>query len=281
MKNYKTYLCALLLSGTLMLTGCALPPKKEVEVPPEQTLEQTEVQGEELTHADPTEIPLVRPTVVPEPEPEPIKTQYVRITADGVRLRAAAGANGSVLGTAQKDTLYPLVAQKGAWVQTHYQNQTAFVSAAYTQTVAMEAASDRIESVIAQGARLLGTPYVYGATRYMDGQGHLLSGFTVGKFDCSSLMQYVFKKGAGVNLDVTTRTQVVQGVEVPRQNLNRGDLLFFTNASRVNKTGIERVGHVALWLGDGYILHTASDFAKIEKITQARWNYFICARRVV
>lgn len=94
-------------------------------------------------------------------------------------------------------------------------------------------------------------------------------------------MQYIFLYGGGVLLDVTTRTQVVQGTPVARKDIQRGDLLFFTNSSRYDKEGVERIGHVALYLGDNYILHTASDYARAEQITQARWNYYITARRVL
>ena len=109
-----------------------------------------------------------------------------------------------------------------------------------------------------------------------------LRGFSVSAFDCSSLMQYIFYLGAdGVLLGVTTRNQVLQGEAVKKTDLQRGDLMFFTNASRYNKVGVERIGHVALYLGDNLILHTASDYAKIEKISSTRWSYFIEARRMV
>jgi peptidoglycan endopeptidase LytE len=101
----------------------------------------------------------------------------------------------------------------------------------------------------------------------------------VNKFDCSSLVQYAYYQGAGELLDVTTRTQVVQGKYVKKSELKRGDCIYFTNESRQYKTGIERVGHVAIYLGDDYILHTASDYARIEKMTAYRWNFYIEARR--
>jgi cell wall-associated NlpC family hydrolase len=120
---------------------------------------------------------------------------------------------------------------------------------------------------------------VYGAVRLHNGKGKLLSGFTAQKFDCSSLIQYIFYKGSGTLLDVTTRTQVKQGKAVKSGDLQRGDCLFFTNEDRQYNTGIERVGHVALYLGDNYILHTASDYARIEQISAKRWKFFIEARR--
>ena len=93
-------------------------------------------------------------------------------------------------------------------------------------------------------------------------------------------MQYIFYYGADEILQVNTRTQVGQGKSVEKAALERGDLLFFTNASRYYKTGTERIGHVALYLGDGYILHTASDHAVAEKISDKR-SYYICARRII
>ena len=118
--------------------------------------------------------------------------------------------------------------------------------------------------------------------RFHDGRGNKLKNFTTSAFDCSSLMQYMFYMGAdGHLLDVTTRTQVVQGKTVSRANLKRGDLMFFTNSTRYNNTGVERIGHVALYLGENLILHTASDYAKIEEISAARWKYYIQSQRMI
>ena len=138
-----------------------------------------------------------------------------------------------------------------------------------------------VEKVVSEGKKLMGTPYVFGAQRYHWGNGKLNTNFTVNEFDCSSLMQYIFKLGANVNLDMTSRSQSIQGTAVSKANLKRGDLMFFTNDSRVNNTGVERIGHVGMYLGDNYILHTASDYAVIEQISAKRWSYFINARRFV
>jgi cell wall-associated NlpC family hydrolase len=94
-------------------------------------------------------------------------------------------------------------------------------------------------------------------------------------------VQYIFYHGAGELLQVTTRTQVKQGEFVPKNELQRGDCIFFTNAEREHKTGVEKIGHVALYLGDNYILHTASDYARIEKMTAKRWSYYVEARRFI
>ena len=94
-------------------------------------------------------------------------------------------------------------------------------------------------------------------------------------------MQYIFYYGADVILRETTRTQVGQGETVNKEDIRRGDLIFMTNSSRKNLTGIERIGHVAMYLGNGYILHTASDHAVIEKMTATRWDNYVAARRMI
>lgn len=216
------------------------------------------------------------------PEPQTATVSYIKVTGDGVNIRKGAGTSYASVGVAEKDTLYALLASSNGWYKTYYKNTAVYISAKYCEIVEIESSeNDDIESVIAEGTRYMGVTYVYGATRYHDGTGKLLSGFTNTAFDCSSLMQYIFKKGAGINLQVNTRTQVYQGETVSKASLKRGDLIFFTNDSRKNNTGVERIGHVALYLGDNLILHTASDYAKIEEISSKRWSYYIQAQRMI
>lgn len=208
-------------------------------------------------------------------------SQYIKCTGDNVNIRAGAGTDYAVVGQAEKGTMYAVIGKTGSWYKTYYKNKIAYIYASYTSVFTLEKTKEKIEDVVEEGYKLLGVPYVYGAVRVHDGKGKLLKGFSTQKFDCSSLIQYVFYKGAGTLLGGHSRAQVLQGKYVKRSELQRGDCLFFTNESRKNKTGIERVGHVALYLGDGYILHTASDYARIEKISTARWNFYIEARRFI
>ena len=197
-----------------------------------------------------------------------------------MNIRSGAGVEFSVLGSAEQGTMYALIEKKGDWYKTYYRNKVAYIYASYAQVVTLEKSQDSdVENVIDEGYKLIGTPYVYGAVRFHNGAGKLLSGFTVQKFDCSSLMQYIFYHGSDTLLGLHTREQVKQGKYVHPDDLQRGDCIFFTNEDRKYNTGIERVGHVALYLGNNYILHTASDYARIEKMTTARWNYYIEARR--
>ncbi len=220
----------------------------------------------------------------PSTPQKPIVTsaQYIRCTGNNVNIRSGAGTEFSILGSAEQGTMYALIEKKGDWYKTYYRNKVAYIYASYAQVFTLEKSTDTdVENVIDEGYKLIGTPYVYGAIRLHNGNGKLLSGFTVQKFDCSSLMQYIFYHGADTMLGLHTRAQVKQGKYVHPNDLQRGDCIFFTNEDRQYNTGIERVGHVALYLGNNYILHTASDYARIEKMTTSRWNYYIEARRFV
>ena len=257
-----------------------LVPEHSVQLPTDNEI-QTDTENTE----PPTPTP--EPEPMPEPEPEPelpsvSYATYIKCTGNGVNIRSGTGTSYSALGVAEKNTSYAVVGQSGNWYKTYYRGKTAYIYATYTAVFEMEESeNEQIEDVIKQGYKLIGVPYVYGAVRFHDGKGKLLAGFSAQKFDCSSLIQYIFYQGAGKILDVNTRTQVKQGQFVKRKDLQRGDCIFFTNESRQHLTGVERVGHVALYLGDNYILHTASDYARIEKMTASRWNFYIEARRFI
>ena len=234
----------------------------------------------------PTPEPEPAPTPDPEPEPEPEPQEetavYVRLTGDGVNLRSGQGTSYAALGSGEEGSMYAVKDYSNGWYAVSYKNKTAYIYERYAREFEIEKSENKkIEAVLEKGYTALGVPYVYGATRLHDGTGKLIKGFSPKKFDCSSLVQYAFYYGAGAILGTTTRTQVRQGKPVKRSDLQRGDCIYFTNAERYYKTGIERVGHVAVYLGDNYILHTSSDYARIEPISQKRWSYYIEARRFV
>lgn len=210
---------------------------------------------------------------------------YVLCNADGLNIRAGAGTSFKRLGTACRGETFCLLGEENGFYATAYRGSKAYLAKKYCTVLTLPVAGgghgEEKEAVIAEGTKLLGSPYVYGAVRMHDGKGNLNGNFNPDLYDCSSLMQAIFFKGVGVLLNVNTRTQVLQGAEVQGGVPERGDLIFFTNDSRANNVGVERVGHVALYLGGGYILHTSSDYAKIEKISDRRQSYFICARRVL
>ncbi|MDE5756147.1 MAG: C40 family peptidase [Clostridia bacterium] len=210
-------------------------------------------------------------------------TAMIKSATNNLNVRSAPSTGGQVLGMLDKGDMVRYEGLQNGWYKTVYKQKTAYIYAGnnYADVVYMKQGSDKVESVISVGEELLGYPYVWGSQRYHWGNGKLNSSFVQGQYDCSALMQYMFYKGAGVLMDLNTRTQVLQGKKVALADLQRGDVMFFTNDSRYAYSGVERVGHVALYLGDNYILHTASDHAVIEEISAKRWSYFIVAKRFI
>ena len=286
-------LLALLFALIFTLSPMAVSLPSSIENNP--SLDNAPIEGLPSTDEVPTlpEVPIAPETpTLPEtpdepstpvaPAPQVTYDEYVRCVGDGVNIRAGASTSYAVLGTAEKGTVYAITGKIGNWYQTIYRGKTAYVHYDYFAVFRLQESDNKeVEAVLGEAYKHIGVPYVYGAVRVHDGNGNLLKGFSAQKFDCSSLVQYAFYKGANTLLQVTTRTQIKQGKYVARADIRRGDCLFFTNADRQHLSGIERVGHVAVYLGDNYILHTASDYARIEQISAKRWGYFIEARRFV
>jgi len=102
---------------------------------------------------------------------------------------------------------------------------------------------DAIEST---ARRLIGFPYLWGGTS------------TKG-LDCSGFVKTVFGMN-GINLprDASQQSDVGENVDSRNDfaNLKKGDLLFFGQKADSGKP--ERITHVAIYLGDGYFIHSSS-----------------------
>lgn len=89
------------------------------------------------------------------------------------------------------------------------------------------------DAIIEEAKKYLGTPYVWG-------------GATPKGFDCSGLVQFVYKK-FGVNLPRVSQQQAGAGERRAVDDLDVGDLVLFNH-------GKNGPGHVAIYLGGGQIL---------------------------
>ncbi|ATO50886.1 C40 family peptidase [Brevibacillus laterosporus] len=146
-----------------------------------------------------------------------------------------------------------------------------------TITVSKPKWEDTADHIISLGKTYMGTPYVYGAERFQDTT-----------FDCSSYVQYLYGK-FGISLGWHAREQAKQGTWIPFDQIQKGDLLFFADEKFPNETGLNKVRHVGIYLGNGKILHTyeegigviISDFRN-DKLEEDYWyNYFLFAKRVI
>ncbi|ASS65409.1 MULTISPECIES: C40 family peptidase [unclassified Paenibacillus] len=133
-------------------------------------------------------------------------------------------------------------------------------------THAAAAEASAADAIIATGKQYLGVPYKFGAS----------SGST-DAFDCSSFMQYIFKKN-GIDLPRSSKQQAAVGTPVAKDQLQPGDLVF----SDTNRDGI--INHVSLYIGDGKLLHTyrVGIGVTVSTFAGSTWdNTFVTARHVI
>lgn len=104
-------------------------------------------------------------------------------------------------------------------------------------------------AVLTAARSQLGVPYTYG------GGGPAGPGPGIGPdrgtpgFDCSSLMQFAFRQGAGVALPRTADAQARGGRAVDPKDLRPGDVIAFA------RPGARSHHHIGLYLGGGKMLH--------------------------
>lgn len=89
--------------------------------------------------------------------------------------------------------------------------------------------------------------------KYFKGGKYVWGGTTPKGFDCSGYVQYLYKKHK-VNLPRTAWAQSKKGIPVGKNELKKGDLIFFLTDK---KRGIP-VTHVGIYIGDGKFIHAAS-----------------------
>lgn len=106
--------------------------------------------------------------------------------------------------------------------------------------------------LISYAKQFIGVPYVWGGT-------------SPSGFDCSGLVKYVYGH-FGINLSRTTKTQINEGREVSRNELQLGDLVFPSS------------GHVTLYVGNNQVLHAPQPGERV-KISNI-WSFWR-ARRIL
>lgn len=98
---------------------------------------------------------------------------------------------------------------------------------------------------------LIGTPYRWGGSSTATG------------FDCSGMIQFVYKNALGVSLPRTARDMAAASRKIPDNQLKAGDLVFF------NTGGSSQYSHVGLYIGNGEFIHAPSSgkTIKTEKLS--------------
>lgn len=101
------------------------------------------------------------------------------------------------------------------------------------------------DEIISRAHSFLGLPYRWGGRSPAEG------------FDCSGLTMAVYDL-VGLHLPRTSLAQFRSGTPVSRDNLEKGDLVFFLGQRR------KRISHVGIYTGDGNFIHAPGKDKRIR-----------------
>ncbi len=203
------------------------------------------------------------------------------VDATSLNVRSAPSKTASVMGELYSGQQMNIITKTGGeWFKIEFEGGIGYVHADYvvdrrngtpvvydkTADFSLQTAegSEKGQLVVATASKYLGIPYVYG-------------GSSPAGFDCSGLVQYVFRE-LGVSLNRVAADQTAHGIPITRENLLPGDIVFFHNTNKYT-----RINHVGIYVGDGNFIH-APQTGDVVKITTLDSGYyattFVTARRI-
>jgi len=204
-------------------------------------------------------------TEAKEEPKEEAKEEQQKVTlyaTDVLNVRENPSASSMRLGQLNKgDEVYGL--DLGEWFEFDFNGNKAYVSKAFLssekpvveepkeepkeepqqqeqeqqQTPSYPTNSSAVETVVNAALAQVGKPYVWASSNPSVG------------FDCSGLTSYAFRQ-AGININRIAADQYSNGTPVSKNNLVRGDLVFFSYGGGI--------GHVGLYIGNGQFVHAAN-----------------------
>ena len=126
-------------------------------------------------------------------------------------------------------------------------------------------ATDRASSVALQALAYLCTPYRAGGLSPQTG------------FDCSGLVAYAYREGAGLTLPRNTSDLSRLGEAIEPAALRAGDLVFYNTQRR-------EYSHVGIYLGESRFVHapSAGGEVRVENLRADYWlRRYNGARRII
>ena len=135
------------------------------------------------------------------------------------------------------------------------EEKKAAEEAAKQQEAQQTQAAQTGQAIVDYASRFIGSPYVWGGTSLTDGA------------DCSGFVQSVYAN-FGVSLPRTSYEQQNAGTEVSYADAQPGDLICYG-------------GHVAIYMGDGKIVHASNAKDGIKISNDATYRTILSVRRLV
>ena len=183
------------------------------------------------------------------------------VSTDRLNAREQPTQDSKIWTQISNNERYPVTEQLDGWVGIELDTSTAYVSTDYVDVryalpeavkfSPLDGNQSLRNKMVNYGLQFVGHRYVWGGNDPHTGA------------DCSGFVKYVYSHVAGITLPRTSREQARQGTPIKSSQMRPGDLIFYAN-------GGGTVNHVAMYIGNGQIVHAASRRSGIKIST---WNY--------
>ncbi len=195
-----------------------------------------------------------------------------KVICDSLKVRAEASLEAEVITTVAKGERLIVIEEMGDWVKVDLDGEEVYVASEYveisedletaltiTEVMYGEGVSDVRVELCEFAKQYVGNPYVWGGTSLTNGA------------DCSGFVLAVFAE-FGVTLPHYSVSQSQEGTEIDVADALPGDLIFYSNGSRIN--------HVAIYIGNGQVIHASSPKTGI-KISNYDYRTPVKATRIL
>ncbi len=214
-----------------------------------------------------------------------VQSSMGSIVGSTVNVRSAPGTENEIVGRLMDGTMVTILGIESGWYKIQFVDLVGYVHPDYLSvdglvftymtvqndgTTSVSYTNDDMLAATTIGAQVveyaykyLGYAYVYGGESPEEG------------FDCSGFVQYVYSQ-LGYSLNRTATDQYENGNAVSYDDLQLGDLVFFSRGSKP-------IGHVGIYVGDGYFIHATSP-GDVVRVTALSTDYYttryVGARRI-
>ena len=184
------------------------------------------------------------------------------VSTDMLNVRTEPSTDAKIWTQISNAERYDVVSQQDGWVGIHLdEEEVAYVNSEYVDVRYALSEAIRFSPIdeksilrsdlVNYALQFVGNRYVWGGNDPHTGA------------DCSGFVKYCYAHVAGITLERVSRDQARHGTAIDSSAMRPGDLVFYTNGSGT-------VNHVAMYIGNGQIVHAASRRSGIKIST---WNY--------
>ncbi len=200
-----------------------------------------------------------------------VSSTIATCTTTTLRVREEPNTECEILALMPEGEEVEVIEDQGDWLKVSVDSEEGYVSAEYvsvadqlkkamtmTEVKYGQGVSDVKVDLVSYACQFVGNPYVWGGTSLTHGA------------DCSGFTLSIFAK-YGIYLPHSSAAQANCGRRISASEAQPGDLFFY---------GGGRISHVAIYIGNGQIVHASSQRTGI-KISNAFYRSPVCVVRLL